>query len=100
MGGDETGRFGRASDAAPRVRARRAGRVDVVPGEDERVGEELDDLLVEEAAVARAQHDNVFGRALLDALQLLQNRVEPREVGRLNHAAVWVQSGYAFRLPL
>jgi hypothetical protein len=41
--------------------------------------EQLDDLLVEEGAVARAQDDDILGRALLYALQLLQNRVD-REV--------------------
>ena len=54
-------RVGPASDGGG-VRARRARGVDMVVAEHERVREELDDLLVEQAAVARAQDDDVLVR--------------------------------------
>ena len=64
------------------MRARRARRVDVVVAEHERIGEELDDLLVEQAAMARAQYHDVLGRPLLDALELLEDLVHPPKVER------------------
>jgi hypothetical protein len=61
-----------------------------VRAEHQGVGEELDDLLVEEAAVARAQHDDVLGRPLLDALKLLEDLVHAREVHRwVHHSRLW-----------
>ena len=56
-----------------RVRARRARSEEVVIGEDERVGEELDDLLVEEGAVPSPQNDDILRGALLNTLELLEN---------------------------
>ena len=42
----------------------------------------LDNLLVQEGAVARPKDDNILGRALLDRLELLQDGIH-REVGVL-----------------
>mmetsp|Transcript_31467 Transcript_31467/g.86036 ORF Transcript_31467/g.86036 Transcript_31467/m.86036 type:complete len:388 (+) Transcript_31467:52-1215(+) len=59
-----------------RVRAGGARGEDVVVREHERVREQLYDLLVQEAAVPRAQDHDVLRRPLLDALQLLEDRVD------------------------
>ena len=49
-----------------------------------KIREQLDDLLMQERAVARAEDDDLLRRALLDRLELLEDRAH-REVAVLKH---------------
>jgi hypothetical protein len=63
------GAHGAADDG--RVRTRAARRVDVITSEHHRIRKDLNQLLVQEAHVARAKEAYILGSILLDSQQFL-----------------------------
>ena len=76
--------------------------VDMVAREDQGVAEELDDLLVQVAAVARTQDAVLARRGVLDGLELLQNALDRqtwqrREWLRVAHVGRALRDGHLCR---